>query len=236
MRNWIDLIFGSIESQDEPNWDSKRSIEFLKLAREEAHRTIDNQARTLGEIDQKAARLLRINLILLGIILTGLSIAVNGGRASPEAGTQNSAVVNASDLLNLYTTAGLVLLFGSTIVAGLTYTASHLRIGMSGPNLMDALWNDYSDKENLEGMIESYSRWIRQNYRTNALNAPLGTLTILLLIYAMGGLGLGVVEAINGRTPLWLLIAVLLVLAVVTYLAGIIGQFKRYFRLRCKSP
>ena len=113
------------------------------MAREEAHRTVDNQVGTLNDIDDKAARLLRVNLVVLGIILTGLSVSFEGA--------SEPTVTVLSNLMNSYTTVGLILLFGSTIVAGLTLTASHMRAGMSGQNLVAMLWNDYSDRENLEG-------------------------------------------------------------------------------------
>lgn len=208
-------------------WQSRRNIDFLQMAREEAHRTVDNQVNTLNEIDDKAARLLRVNLIILGVVLTGLSISIEG--------SSQSAPIEVSNFINLYSTAGIVLLFGSTIVAGLTLTASHMRAGMSGQNLTDMLWNDYSDKENMEGLIESYGRWIHENYRTNAVNAPLGTFTTLLLIYALTGFGLGIFEAINGSIHIVVLLLTIAILLLITYLAGIVGQISRFLTIRNRA-
>ena len=80
-------------------------------------------------------------------------------------------------------------------------------------------------------MIESYGSWIRENYHTNALNAPLGTITTLLLVYALSCFALGVFQAGNGSVPLSVSVAVLVVLSGVTYLSGIVGQVRRYMEL-----
>lgn len=141
--------------------DDDSDIELLAITREEAHRTVENQVRTLNDIDSKAARLLRINLVLLSILLTGLSLTIDPA---------NSSTMTASldRVRNTYTVAGLVLLLLSTGVAGVTYTASHLKIGMSPDDLRSILDNDYSDRRNVEGLVESYASWIEQNYVVNA--------------------------------------------------------------------
>lgn len=210
--------------EEDEEWAERRNVDFLKVAREEAHRTLDKQVQTLDDLDSKAAKILRINLVLLGVILTGLSIA---SEVSPESGL--SSIV---DLVNTFTMIGLGLLYLSTVTAGLTYTASSLKSGLSGPNLRDMLWNEYTDKENLEGLIESYSEWIHYNYRVNAKNAPLGTLTVLFLIYALTSLALGVFEAINGDVPPVVLGISVVVLILVTFLSGIVRQLQRYWSIR----
>lgn len=102
-------------------------IDIVVLAREEAHRTVDNQIQTLNDIDTKAARLLRINLVLLSVILTGFSITLNL-QSPPD---NRAAPLHLVDLVDVYTVTGLVLLLLPTAVAGITYTASNLRIGMN---------------------------------------------------------------------------------------------------------
>ena len=52
------------------------TVELLQLAREEGQRTIDYQIEAFDDIDDKAARILRLNLLVLSILLTGLSIIV----------------------------------------------------------------------------------------------------------------------------------------------------------------
>lgn len=205
-------------------------IDITTIAREEAHRTVDNQIQTLNDIDTKAARILRINLVLLSITLTGFSITINL-QSSQET---KSAPLHVVDLVNGYTLAGLVLLLLSTAVAGITYTASSLRIGMNPRDLRDVLDNQYSDRQNLDGLVSSYASWIQYNYEINAKNAPLGTMTILLLIYAMTALALGVKAAATEGVEWWLAVISVFLLTGMTWTTGIWGQLRRYWRTRRK--
>jgi hypothetical protein len=73
------------EEQEESEQQTIRidePVNIVEISRQEAQRTLDNQFRMLSDIDDKAARLLRINLILLGIILTGISIAADSSTGS----------------------------------------------------------------------------------------------------------------------------------------------------------
>jgi len=205
--------------------DHDEEAELLSVAREEAHRTIDNQIQTLDDIDSKAARILRINLVLLSIVLTGFSIASSSTEANP-------AGFEIVQLLNNYTYTGLILLLLSTAVAGVTYTASNMKAGVSPNDLQSVLDNDYSAQQNLEGIIESYANWIERNYRVNAKNAPLGTLTTLLLIAAMAFLALGFKKAVTAEVEWWLLSITVILLLSIAHFAGLYGQLQQYHKLR----
>lgn len=207
-----------------PDTDDE-GVDVLSISREEAHRTVDSQVRTLESIDTKAAKTIRLNLVLLGIILTGLSLAT-----APE--TAPDGPVYYSDLVNVYTITGTGLLLGSTAVAAVTYTSSSLRVGVGPTDLRSFLDNDYSDRANLEGLVEGYAEWIEYNYEINAKNAPLGTLTVLLLLVAMASLALGVKQAATGRVEWWLLAGTVGLLLLVVYLTGFLVQVRRYWRIR----
>lgn len=196
------------------------------VALEEGRRTIDKQNEILNNIDDKAARILRINLVIVGLLLTGLSVATGTGS---ETGPVEQLLPSA---VNIYTELGLFMLLLSTGVAALTYTASALRIGVTGGSLRRIVFEgDTSDRKRLRGLTRSYSKWIEQNYRTNAYNAPLATLTLIFLVYAVVLLTLGGIETI--RAVRWYENAVaLLFIAIYTALTGITGQVKRYLRLR----
>ncbi|GAA0309897.1 hypothetical protein [Halarchaeum salinum] len=214
-------------SERESGDDTERpTVDTVEIAREEAQRTIDSQSQTLNDIDNKAARILRVNLVLLGIILTGISIALN---ARPSQASAASVLV---DFVNGYTIVGIILLLGSTAVAAVTYTASDLRTGMSGKDLRAMLDNDYTDRQNVEGLVESYSHWIEHNFRTNARNAPLGTLTLLLLVYAMTALALGTVQAATGHVGGVLLLISAALNLVLTWYTRFHRQVRRVLELR----
>ncbi|SFS00063.1 hypothetical protein SAMN05216559_2304 [Halomicrobium zhouii] len=200
-------------------------IDMEMILREEAHRTVDNQINTLNDIDSKVARILRINLVILGILLTGLSVAT-----APES--QPNQILHYTDLINNYTIAGVSLLLLSTGVAAITYTASSLQSGLAATDLRNLLNNDYTDRQNLEGIVEGYSEWIEYNYRTNAKNAPLGTLTILLLVYSMAWLALGVKKAATGDVEPWLVTVTVLLSLTVMHFTGFVGQVRRWHQTR----
>jgi len=181
-------------------------IDELEIAREEAHRTIDKQVQTLTDIDNKAARILRINLVLISIILTGVSIGAEVGSGEGGGGTNASVGISGLDTLtNDFIIFSIGCLIISTAMAAVTYTASDIRGGMSGSALNNLVENDKSDKENLKDIVKSYSFYINFNYRTNARNAPLGTLTLLLLIYAITSLALGTTKLVTGTIEGWLI-------------------------------
>ena len=200
-------------------------FDILTIAREEAHRTVDQQMSTLNDIDTKAAKILRLNLLLLSIILTGFSVV--GTRSSDEP---VSAAV--SQYGNAFVVAGLVSILVSTVLAALTYTSSSMRGGPSGRDLHRLLYGDFTDRENMYGLVQSYSKWTQSNFVTNTKNAPLGTMTVSFLVYGIVFLGVGAYEAIFYRLSYWIELVVLLSLLVFTWGTGIYGQLKRYWKYR----
>lgn len=162
--------------------------DLLSVSREEAQRTVDNQIESLNDIDTKAIQIFRINIVIISIILTGVSLAQN---------MSNTGGLNIDVFLNGYNFVGLFCLLFSTAIAGLTYTASDQRIGLSSNDLRDILDNDYTERENLEGIISSYADWIDYNFETSVRNAPLGTLTVLFVVYAITFFSIGIIDALN---------------------------------------
>jgi hypothetical protein len=202
---------------------SESEIDLLEIAREEAHRTVDYQVETLNDIDTKAAKVLRLNLLLLGIVLTGLSLVANN---ADSGGAIDSSVFRR--LGNVYVELGLLCLLVSTALAALTYTASSMREGMSGRDINDLLTNEYSDRENLYGIVDSYSRWMQYNFKINTRNAPLGTSTLLFLVYGIVALSLGVFEAAFASVTVVHVLVALISVGVFTWRTGIVGQIQRY--------
>lgn len=215
---------GNSDDDTENSWTEEFDLDLVAL--EEGRRTIDKQNEILNNIDDKAARILRVNLVIVGLILTGLSIATG-------TGSQTDLVqVILPDVINIYTELGLLALLLSTGVAALTYTASALRIGVTGESLRKIVFEGNTpDRKRLRGLTRSYSKWIEQNYRTNAYNAPLATLTLTFLVYAVVLLTLGGIEAIRAVQSYEIVVALIFIVAF-TMLTGICGQIARYRRLR----
>ncbi len=219
-----------MENAEESECDSTISdAELLSIAREEAHRTIDHQIDTLDDIDDKAARILRLNLLLIGILLTGFSIAATDNGFGDAIGDLRSVI-------NWYLLCGLLAILASTALAAFTYTTSSKRGGMSGRDIANLLTNDHTPEQNLRGILEGYSIWMQYNYKMNTKNAPLGTGILILLFYGLVLVSVGVYHGIVDETGTITALTVLSILAVFTWKSGVYNQLKRYWRYRKFDP
>jgi len=181
----------------------------------EARETLDTQIKNLNDIDTKAVRILRVNVLLTGIILSALTFSAK------------TDTVSFDKLLNIYFGTGIFLLISSTATAGLTYTASDSRVGMSKSNLQTLLAEDLTDDELNLVLTKSYAKWIQNNQSTEILNSFYSTSTILLLIYAVAYIALGVYDALIQQVPLLLEGLSNVALLVMTLASGYPSQIQR---------
>ncbi|ELY75943.1 hypothetical protein [Natrinema pallidum] len=190
--------------------------ETLELAREELRITFDYQVERIQEIDEKAIEILKANLLLIGLVVTGGSIVVQ---------TQ----LDVDPFINPFTIASALLLLASTGLAGVTYTASNLRGGIDGDAvdvaLATARADPAADADRFEvRLLRSYGRWIEYNARVTAVNDMFATITVLMVIaafvYVVAGIAVGAV----GPSPIVSGIAFLVLTAVLLWL----GAFAYY--------
>ncbi|WP_136686905.1 hypothetical protein [Halorhabdus amylolytica] len=116
--------------------------------REEARETVDAQRDTLDDIDTKASRILRLNIALIGILVSVLSIGT-------QLGSDSAGFSGIDPFVNVYTGFGVGSLILSTTFAALTYTASELDVGISSENLTELLKADFSRKEMEELLVKT---------------------------------------------------------------------------------
>ena len=193
--------------------------ETIARLREEARGALDGQIATLDAIDTKAHSVLQVNVALATLVFTALAVPAGFGREAVAA------------FANAYTVAGFLALVLSTAVSGLLYTATS-RYGGLGPDALDrAIEDGLSEPEFDTRLVASYAAWLRANRRTNAMKAPLVTLSVLLLVIAITGLGLGAVEALRTVT-LPVLLPTLLGLSVLVAVSGLARQLSRWRRVR----
>lgn len=152
--------------------------------RKEAQQTLDYQIQSLNDIDTKASKILRINVLLIGVLLSALSIAAR----DPS--------VEVADFINIYTKVGVLSLILSTATAAWTYTASDYDVGISPENIADSLERELTKYQFEMVMAKSYARWIDFNNSTNIRNVPLITATNLLVVTALIFLTLGVYQSL----------------------------------------
>ncbi|MHC3438311.1 hypothetical protein ACYJ1Y_09455 [Natrialbaceae archaeon A-gly3] len=198
--------------------------EQLSELRAEARETVTTQKETLNDIDTKASKILRLNIAVIGILVSGLSIGTQIG-----SGTE-SDLTNVEPFVNVYTTLGIGALVLSTAFAAMTYTASELDIGVSSENLADLLRADFDNRETEELLLKNYIMRINFNRSTNVRNIPLIQLTIILVVLAIISFVLGIYRGIIGPVPWWLLVGAALLIVGVVAVSGLIKQSRRAVR------
>lgn len=189
--------------------------ETVRRLAEEGQRTVDHQLEALNDIDTKAISILKMNLVIASAILTLGSFAAN------------IEAVTIADLDNIYNATALVSLVLSSALAASTYTASDSEVGMDSESIRGVIDANLNEEEFEVAVAQSYAGWIEFNDRTNVLNAPLITLTTLLVVVAVIHLSLGVYEAFVSEHTIYIaLVAWVFLLAVVLF-AGLPRQLSR---------
>jgi len=194
--------------------------ELLSELRSEARETVDVQKETLDDIDTKASRILRLNVLLIGVIVSALSIATQGG----GTGSTSFAVEH---FVNPYTKLGLGSLIASTALAAMTYTASELDAGVDSDNLTSLIRADLPVDETRELLVKNYIVRINFNRSTNIRNIPLITATVVFVVFGIVFLSLGAYKATLGPVPLWLSVSTLLLFLGLLWISGLIKQTRR---------
>ena len=188
-------------------------------ATEEARKTIDHQIQSLDDMDSKAVRILRLNVLVLGLLLTGLSIA------SPADG------ISLSYLDSAYLFVGLGCIFASTAFAALTYTASEFYPGVDADDLNTIIFEDFTRRELNIVLSNSYAEWIEFNDETNIRNVPLSTATSLCLVAGIAYIGLGVYDSLIGSISVYQEWSVHLIIVVMAVWADFPVQVYRWWKI-----
>ncbi|MGQ3410889.1 hypothetical protein ACT4ML_01300 [Natrinema sp. LN54] len=190
--------------------------ETFELAREELRTTFDYQVERVREIDEKAIEILKANLLLIGLVVTGGSIVVQ-------------TELDVAPFINSFTIASALLLLVSTGLAGVTYTASNLRGGIDGDAVDAALatarTDPAADADRFEvRLLRSYGRWIEYNARVTAVNDMFATITVLMVIAAFVYVVAGIAVGALGPSPVVSAVAFLALTAALLWL----GAFAYY--------
>ena len=194
-------------------------IKKAKLAREEARETLREQSATLSDIDEKAMQIFRVNVVLSGIIVSGVSITVQANDTATTA------------ILNPFTKFGSVLLFVATVLSSATYTSTSEEIGVSSDDITGNILNEKYEYTLIEeSLAEEYSSWISQNYRSNVQNALLFTTTLLATVMAICYFFLGAIEIYRDSLPWYTNVGAVAVFFVISKISGLKGQLERWRR------
>lgn len=193
----------------------------LSELRNEARETVNAQRETLNDIDTKASKILRLNVALIGILVSVVSIVTQLGPGSEPTSTRLEPFVN------IYSEIGIFALVLSTAFAAMTYTASELDVGLSSENLTGLLEASFEKQEAEELLLKNYIVRINFNRSTNIRNIPLIQTTILLIVAAIISFVLGIYQAVVGPVPNWLLVIAVIIIGGVVLASGLLTQTRR---------
>jgi len=196
----------------------------LSELRDEARETVDAQRETLNDIDTKASRILRLNIALIGILVSVISIATQIGPDTKSGST------GFEPFVNVYTEVGVGALVLSTAFAAMTYTASELDVGVSSENLAELLRAEFMVDETEELLVKNYIMRINFNRSTNVRNIPLIQMTIMLVVSAIVAFVLGIYRGLVGTVPAWLFVIAVGLIAGVVVVSGLVTQVRRAVR------
>lgn len=203
--------------------DFSGDVGFLTELRAEARETVESQSDTLADIDTKASRILRLNILLIGVLVSVLSIA-------SQNGSEESASMGMDPLVNPFIYTGVGALVLSTAFSALTYTASELDVGVSSENVTNLLRADFSRQEAEALLVKNYVMRINFNRSTNVRNIPLIQMTIFLVIVAVVFFTLGAYDAVVGTVPGWISGSAIVLLLLIVVLSGLPKQLLRAVR------
>jgi len=166
--------------------DYQGDLEAVQRLTEEGRRTLDAQLDSLDDIDTKAVAILRINVLLVGLLFTAASFIAN-----------SDLELTIFDNWAFYT--GVISLLLSSALATLTYTASTSEVGIGGDKISNVIDAGLTKKQFELAVAQSQIYWISFNDKTNLINAPLITLTNLLLVISLFHLSLGFYIGLGGE-------------------------------------
>lgn len=148
-----DVVLGLFDDEEPvPLPDHASSWYVRDSVRREARETIDQQIAWVNGIDDKAMRTLRFNVLILGGVVSGVSVLLDRG-----------IIDGVEEVTDPFLLTGVLALVGSTSLAALTYTASSMKVGMSSNDIESVHRRDLADAEYTHKLMTSYRRWIQQN-------------------------------------------------------------------------
>lgn len=183
----------AVDLQDNP------SVAVYRRACEEARETIDQQIAWNREIDDKAARLLRINVALAALVVTALSLGLQYVPTDGGAGPPQRAFHGA---MNWYFAAGTALFVTSTALAGATYTMSSLKVGLQFDGIDGTTESELPVEEFYRELALGYEGWADHNRRVVNRNGTFVSGAILSLVYSVVFFVVGVTNEL-GFGGLW---------------------------------
>lgn len=154
---------------------SEYDVASLRVTREEAREALDHQIDALNDIDDKAAQTLRLNVLLLGAVLTTASILVSSNGTPPIRRMVNGLVV-----------AGAIVSAFSMVTSIWAYASTSYRTGTGPSDVRALLSRSPTEKELLTALLYNYAMWMERNARQNRRDGFTLFVSNVCLFLAMG--------------------------------------------------
>lgn len=150
--------------------EQETELEVLRKSHEEARSVLEHQIKILDDIDDKAARTVRITIILLGAIV----------------GTASFGDASGISLSDPYLMWGNFYLITSVILGVKTYNVSDPFLGTNSSDI-DKLVNETNDESDMLDFLleQGYQKWITENEFLNSKNGMYLDLTHFTLAVAL---------------------------------------------------
>jgi len=170
---------------------------------------IDKQLQAYNDIDKKSEHIMRTAGLIIGIIISGASLALNNSSIDVSS-------IQASSQIILV--AGVGFLFFSLFSAVITYTNVRLKIGLDEKVAYQVAEDDDIDYEtHLNRLLTSYGNIFESNKETlNDLNTPLRH-SVTSLLVGLLWLSVGVLNLVVAKHQL-LTLSVLIIVTIVLYI------------------
>lgn len=165
-----------------PAWDSE--ADALSAARIDARQSLDQTILMIRDIDETAITTLRIDLIILGLVLT----AVTSVPATLRLG-------------NVVSILGFLSLLFSALLALITNIGSSYPTGVSAAYLSEFRVSSWTEREWNEWMIREYESWLADARQMASGDARALFYTQLTLALGILLLVAGILLGVTGRPP-----------------------------------
>lgn len=164
-----------MDGSDEARSESGDRRTAAGIVREEARHVLDGQLQLLRETDRKAMATARVVAVILGLLLSALSLVETPSRA-----------------VNGWLTFGSVLLLASLAVAVLTYSVDRPTYGI-GTGYLDDVGDDLGNPRHVErDLLPRYAHWIEANAEEVGSNSTYLLVSQWLLVAGLAILAVGV--------------------------------------------
>lgn len=184
--------------------------EICQRVCEEARETLNQQIYRNEQVDQKALGIFRLNLLLMGLLLTIFTLIVD-------------TTVQEGRFISGWSVGGLVLLLISTLFAAMTYTSTSYDVGISTDMIEDSEYGRFDSTSDLEhDLRDMYHEALDHNNKVGQFNAYFITIAIVGLLNSIilftGAIGVGFSEYHNTTASTGLFILTLMIFAVLDLL------------------